>query len=81
MKGFSCYQKKQDLGCIWPTNIISSFSKKDGVKNKQSITAIVACYKDGEAIPEMYERLVKVFQKEEIDYEIIFENLTSEMNE
>jgi len=53
---------------------ISRFSKKDGVKNKQSITAIVACYKDGEAIPEMYERLVKVFHKEEIDYEIIFVN-------
>jgi len=53
---------------------ISSFSKKDGVKNKQSISAVIACYKDGEAIPEMYERLVKVFHKEEIDYEIIFVN-------
>ena len=53
---------------------IESFSKKDGVTKKQSITAIIACYKDEEAIPEMYERLVKVFTKEKIDYEIIFVN-------
>jgi polyisoprenyl-phosphate glycosyltransferase len=53
---------------------IASFSKKDGVAKKQSITAIIACYKDEEAIPEMYERLVKVFFKEKIDYEIIFVN-------
>lgn len=53
---------------------IESFSKKDGVAKKQSITAIIACYKDEEAIPEMYERLVKVFFKEKIDYEIIFVN-------
>jgi len=55
-------------------NKISSFSKKDGVKQKQSITAIIACYKDEMAIQEMYNRLVKVFYKEEIDYEIIFVN-------
>jgi len=53
---------------------ISNFSKKDSVAKKQSITAIIACYKDEEAIPEMYERLVKVFHEEEINYEIIFVN-------
>lgn len=50
------------------------FSKKSNVSNKRSISAIIACYKDEKAIPEMYERLVKVFSKEDIDYEIIFVN-------
>ena len=40
----------------------------------ESITAIVACYKDGLAIPIMCERLVKVFETLHMDYEIIFVN-------
>lgn len=43
-------------------------------KEKNSVSAIVACYKDEQAIPVMYERLVKVFNKLRIDYEIIFVN-------
>ncbi len=39
---------------------------------KNSISAIVACYKDAQAIPIMTERLVAVFEKCGIDYEIIF---------
>jgi polyisoprenyl-phosphate glycosyltransferase len=42
-------------------------------KNKK-ISAIIACYKDAQAIPIMYERLVKVFRKIGVDYEIIFVN-------
>jgi dolichol-phosphate mannosyltransferase len=41
---------------------------------KNSVSAIIACYKDGQAIPIMYERLVKVFAKLGLDYEIIFVN-------
>lgn len=40
----------------------------------ESISAVVACYKDGQAIPIMYQRLVQVFEKLHIDYEIIFVN-------
>jgi len=40
----------------------------------ESITAIVACYLDGQSIPIMHERLVKVFEKLHMDYEIIFVN-------
>jgi len=40
----------------------------------ESISAIVACYKDAKAIPIMYQRLVQVFEKLHIDYEIIFVN-------
>ena len=40
----------------------------------RSLSAIVACYKDEEAIPEMHERLTAVFRTLGIDYEIIFVN-------
>lgn len=43
------------------------------VKHKK-ISAIIACYKDAPAIPIMYARLSKVFQKLEVNYEIIFVN-------
>jgi nucleoside-diphosphate-sugar epimerase/glycosyltransferase involved in cell wall biosynthesis len=40
----------------------------------ESITAIVACYKDQLAVPIICERLVKVFEKLHMDYELIFVN-------
>ena len=43
------------------------------MKNKK-ITAIIACYNDEKAIPEMYERLILVFNKINYKYEIIFVN-------
>ena len=49
-------------------------SKKFGLDAKHSVTAIVACYKDGQAIPIMYERLHATFLKLKLDYEIIFVN-------
>lgn len=41
---------------------------------KTSLSAVIACYKDEQAIPIMYERLVSVFRKLDMDYEIIFVN-------
>jgi len=38
------------------------------------ITAIIACYRDAEAIPFMYQRLVKTFNEMKVRYEIIFVN-------
>ena len=40
----------------------------------ESVSAVVACYKDGQAITIMYQRLVQVFEKLHMDYEIIFVN-------
>jgi polyisoprenyl-phosphate glycosyltransferase len=51
-----------------------SSSKRSAVHESHSVSAIVACYKDGQAIPLMHERLTAVFQKMGIDYEIIFVN-------
>lgn len=49
-------------------------SKKYGLDAKHSVTAIIACYRDGQAIPIMYERLKATFEKLRIEYEIIFVN-------
>ena len=49
-------------------------------KEKNSVSAIVACYKDEQAIPVMYERLVTVFNRLGLDYEIIFVNDSSPDN-
>lgn len=57
---------------------MSVFSKKDlPAQSKNSISAIIACYKDNQAIPIMWERLKAVFQKLEMEYEIIFVNDSS----
>ena len=49
-------------------------SKKYGLDTKHSVTAIIACYKDSQAIPIMYERLKATFIKLRIENEIIFVN-------
>jgi dolichol-phosphate mannosyltransferase len=41
------------------------------------ISCIIACYKDEQAIPVMYQRIVKTFEKIDADYEIIFVNDSS----
>ncbi len=43
-------------------------------KSDKLISAVVACYRDHEAIPIMHERLAKVFEELGIDYEIVFVN-------
>lgn len=49
-------------------------SKQFALDTKHSVSAIIACYKDGQAIPIMYERLTKTFKELNIDYEMIFVN-------
>lgn len=49
-------------------------------KEKNSISAVVACYRDEQAIPIMHERLVKAFNRARVDYEIIFVNDNSPDN-
>jgi glycosyltransferase involved in cell wall biosynthesis len=44
------------------------------------LTAVVACYRDAPAVPEMHERLSTTFQKLGVDYEIIFVNDASPDN-
>lgn len=38
----------------------------------EGISAVIPCYTEAQTIPVMYERLVQIFEKLNIDYEIIF---------
>lgn len=60
--------------------LYESRSKKYVADRTYSVSAIVACYRDGQAIPYMHERLTNVFKKTGIDYEIIFVNDNSPDN-
>lgn len=51
-----------------------SATKKNHSDRKRSVSAIIACYKDAEAIPVMHRRLTDTFNKLGVDYEIIFVN-------
>ena len=53
------------------TDMIAASKKNNGAR-KRSISAIVACYKDAQAVPIMYRRLTDTFLSIGIDYEIIF---------
>lgn len=52
----------------------SGNTKRIHPDRKRSITAIIACYKDAQAIPVMHQRLTETFKRIGIDYEIIFVN-------
>jgi nucleoside-diphosphate-sugar epimerase/glycosyltransferase involved in cell wall biosynthesis len=62
------YRGLEDKESYWRS------SKQYGLDTKHSVTAVVACYKDGPAIPIMYQRLKNTFTRLNIDYEIIFVN-------
>ena len=49
-------------------------SKRFGRDETWSVSAIIACYKDNQAIPVMHKRLTEVFDKLNVEYEIIFVN-------
>ena len=57
--------------------VIKSFKNPETLSK---ITAIIACYKDADAIPIMYKRLIETFNKIGCDYEIIFVNDNSPDN-
>ncbi len=47
---------------------------------RNKLSAVIACYRDAPAVPIMYERLKKTFEKIDVDYEIIFVNDASPDN-
>jgi len=49
-------------------------SKKFQLDTRRSVSAVIACYKDDQAIPIMYQRLKNTFEKLNVDHEIIFVN-------
>ena len=60
----------------WQKNYSMPLYEKKLVQDKirHKLSAVIACYRDEQAIPYMHERLSKTFQKIGVDYEIIFVN-------
>ncbi len=49
-------------------------SKQHTLDSRHSVSAVIACYKDAQAIPVMYKRLKATFDSLAVEYEIIFVN-------
>jgi polyisoprenyl-phosphate glycosyltransferase len=49
-------------------------------KIRHKLSAVIACYRDAQAVPYMHERLTSTFRKIGVDYEIIFVNDASPDN-
>jgi polyisoprenyl-phosphate glycosyltransferase len=53
---------------------LQTMTKLGAGPRRRSISAIVACYLDEQAIPIMHQRLTATFKRLDVDYEIIFVN-------
>lgn len=60
--------------CVPQWDLYEKRSKKFSSFEERSLSIIIACYRDGQAIPVMHQRLTQVLQALGIDYEIIFVN-------
>lgn len=58
----------------WEKHVGSLLKFAPPPKSSEKLSAIIACYRDHQAIPIMHERLSKTFQSLEVEYEIIFVN-------
>jgi glycosyltransferase involved in cell wall biosynthesis len=50
---------------------VGSLSRNQG---RNRVSAVIACYRDGQAIPIMHERLTKAFEQADVQGEIVFVN-------
>lgn len=57
-----------------PEEQVALATKAQAPTRRRSVSAIVACYQDAQAIPHMYRRLTETFTALGIEYEIIFVN-------
>lgn len=74
-------QTRQWWQAYLANSVFSKLTKKQHLrKEKNSVSAVIACYKDEQAIPIMHERLASVFNRLGLDYEIIFVNDNSPDN-
>ncbi|NBV51023.1 NAD-dependent epimerase/dehydratase family protein, partial [bacterium] len=58
----------------WEEHSAKVFTYSAPPAASKKLSAIIACYRDHQAIPIMHERLTKAFQSIGVDYEIIFVN-------
>jgi len=66
------FEKTYQWQKTWSMPLYEKKIVQDKIRHK--LTAVIACYKDEQAIPIMYQRLTATFKKINVDYEIIFVN-------
>jgi dolichol-phosphate mannosyltransferase len=64
----------QWVGALPDLEAYARSSKRLGLDEVHSVSAVVACYKDAQAIPVMHQRLKAVFERLGVAHEIIFVN-------
>ena len=66
----------------WQSHYSKPLYEKKIVQDKirHKLTAVIACYRDAQAVPFMHQRLTDTFHKIGVDYEIIFVNDASPDN-
>jgi dolichol-phosphate mannosyltransferase len=69
------------LNIKWENEFASKTQYASVPKKEKKISTIIACYKDNQAIPIMFQRLTDVFTKSGYNYEIIFINDSSPYND
>jgi dolichol-phosphate mannosyltransferase len=69
------------LTAEWMKTAAESLCYAVAPKKEKKLSAIVACYRDNLAIPIMYKRLTEMFISTGCDYEIIFVNDGSPVND
>ncbi len=68
------FEKGLRLTAAWETAARAAITFGVTPSKEKTISAIIACYRDHQAIPIMHERLSKMFQEQGVDYEIVFVN-------
>jgi dolichol-phosphate mannosyltransferase len=53
---------------------MAAATKKGSGGRRRSVSAVIACYNDAQAIPVMHKRLSETFRQLDVDYELIFVN-------
>jgi polyisoprenyl-phosphate glycosyltransferase len=75
------FAKGLQLTADWEREAVDKIKHIYVPQKIKTISAVIACYKDNQSIPILYERLVEVFRKIDIGYEIIFVNDCSPYND
>jgi nucleoside-diphosphate-sugar epimerase/glycosyltransferase involved in cell wall biosynthesis len=75
------FERGLQLTADWEKAAAEKIRNVTIAKKAKKISVVIACYKDNQAIPVLYERLTSVFQTTGNDYEIIFVNDSSPYND
>ena len=75
------FEEGMKLNIDWEKHVAENLKYVLIPKKTRKISVIIACYKDNQSIPILYENISNVFRESGYDYEIIFINDASPYND